>query len=291
METIKRGSIGESVKQLQKILGLSTDGIFGMNTENVVKQFQKKNGLVADGIVGNKTWEKLLGNNNSNITTPSKLIIENYFLKPGQYLSGKYNNDYIILHGTSGWDNPYQVVDTWNNDKLGKVATEFVVGGQRSTDGRSIYDGKIIRTFPEGCAGYHIGTSGSTYMNTHSVGIEMCNMAHVKNGKTYVNTTVIPSQTYTLPFTFRGFNQFHKYSNKQLESTKQLLYYITNRDNIDLHVGLYDWIKRYGVQKAFDVQNDAYYGKVKGLLTHINIRKDKEDCHPQPELVDMILSL
>ena len=75
METIKRGSIGESVKQLQKILGLSTDGIFGMNTENVVKQFQKKNGLVADGIVGNKTWEKLLGNNNSNITTPSKLVI------------------------------------------------------------------------------------------------------------------------------------------------------------------------------------------------------------------------
>ena len=70
-------------------------------------------------------------------------------------------------------------------------------------------------------------------------------MPHVKNGKTYVNTTVIPSQTYTLPFTFRGFNQFHKYSNKQLESTKQLLYYITNRDNIDLHVGLYDWIKRH----------------------------------------------
>ena len=61
--------------------------------------------------------------------------------------------------------------------------------------------------------------------------------------------------------------------------------------NIDLHEGLYKWIKAEGAIKAFDFHKDAYQGKVKGLLTHTNIRKDKFDCSPQPNLVDMIMSL
>ena len=44
--------------------------------------------------------------------------------------------------------------------------------------------------------------------------------------------------------------------------------------------------------KAFDFQSDAYYGKVKGgMMTHANIRKDKNDLFPQDEVMDMILSL
>lgn len=285
METIRKGSRGESVKQLQKILGLTADGIFGVNTESAVKMFQSKHGLVADGIVGPKTWEKLLGQNTSG------LVIENYYLNVGQYLSGTYRNDYIILHHTAGWDDPKQVVTSWNNDSQGRVATEFVIGGKRCTDGRSTYDGKIIRTFPENKGqAYHIGTSGSSYMNIHSVGIEICNMGWVKNGKTYVNYTCQPSQIVTLSKSFRGYNQWQKYTDKQLESLRKLLIYISNRDNIDLHEGLYKWIKQKGAD-AFEFNSDAYYGRVKGLLTHANIRKDKFDCFPQPELLDMILTL
>ena len=43
--------------------------------------------------------------------------------------------------------------------------------------------------------------------------------------------------------------------------------------------------------KAFDWKEDAYYGRVKGLLTHTNTRKDKTDLFPQQEIIDMILSL
>ena len=60
METLKKGSIGESVKALQRALNLAADGIFGIVTEEAVKSFQRANGLVADGIVGAKTWEKIL---------------------------------------------------------------------------------------------------------------------------------------------------------------------------------------------------------------------------------------
>lgn len=60
-ETLKRGSRGELVKQVQTKLKSwgyytgSVDGIFGSGTESAVKSFQKKNGLTVDGIVGKKT--------------------------------------------------------------------------------------------------------------------------------------------------------------------------------------------------------------------------------------------
>ena len=57
---LKKGNKGEEVKELQKLLGLKTDGDFGPITEKAVKNYQEKNGLQADGIVGSKTWSSLL---------------------------------------------------------------------------------------------------------------------------------------------------------------------------------------------------------------------------------------
>lgn len=295
MAVYKRGSIGEQVRQIQKALGIQADGIFGKGTEDAVKKFQQENGLTVDGKVGPKTLEKLMSNMDTDLSPIIKpgtvLDIENYYLPKNEYISGKYNNDYIILHHTAGWDNPKQVVDSWAKDSLGKVATEFVIGGQRCTDGRSIYDGKIIRAYPEGNQGYHIGTSGSSYMNTHSVGVELCNMGWVKNGKTYTNSIIRPDQIVSLKEPFRGYIGWHKYTTKQIEVLRDLLLYIANRDNIDLHTGIYKWIKTEGAIKAFDFHQDAYNGKVRGMLCHSSIRKDKWDMSPQPELIDMILTL
>ena len=61
METIKKGSQGAAVKQLQSGLHLAQDGVFGRITDEAVRDFQRKNGLKADGIVGDATWEKILG--------------------------------------------------------------------------------------------------------------------------------------------------------------------------------------------------------------------------------------
>ena len=295
MAVYKRGSIGEQVRQIQKALGIRVDGIFGKGTEDVVKKFQQENGLTVDGKVGPKTLEKLMSNMDTDLSPIIKpgtvLDIENYYLPKNEYISGKYNNDYIILHHTAGWDNPKQVVDSWAKDSLGKVATEFVIGGQRCTDGRSIYDGKIIRAYPEGNQGYHIGASGSSYMNTHSVGVELCNMGWVKNGKTYTNSIIRPDQIVSLKEPFRGYISWHKYTTKQIEALRDLLLYIANRDNIDLHTGIYKWIKTEGAIKAFDFHQDAYNGKVRGMLCHSSIRKDKWDMSQQPELIDMILTL
>lgn len=58
---LKVGSSGSAVKQIQEVLGLEADGIFGKVTEKRVKQWQYHNGLEVDGIVGPKTFAAMVG--------------------------------------------------------------------------------------------------------------------------------------------------------------------------------------------------------------------------------------
>lgn len=57
--TLKKGSTGNAVKRVQRILdhGLKVDGVFGSKTRAAVLAFQRRHGLVADGIVGVRTWK------------------------------------------------------------------------------------------------------------------------------------------------------------------------------------------------------------------------------------------
>lgn len=65
-KTIKKGSKGDEVKELQNILkelGLYTgevDGKFGSGTAEAVRQYQASRGLTVDGVVGTDTWNALL---------------------------------------------------------------------------------------------------------------------------------------------------------------------------------------------------------------------------------------
>jgi putative chitinase len=57
--TLRRGMRGGDVKRMQKVLGVTADGIFGPGTTTAVKKWQRANGLEADGIVGPKTQAKM----------------------------------------------------------------------------------------------------------------------------------------------------------------------------------------------------------------------------------------
>lgn len=52
---LRRGTRGDTVKKMQKALGIDADGKFGPGTEKAVKAFQKENGLAEDGMAGPKT--------------------------------------------------------------------------------------------------------------------------------------------------------------------------------------------------------------------------------------------
>jgi peptidoglycan hydrolase-like protein with peptidoglycan-binding domain len=57
--TLRTGSKGEPVKQLQYRLHITADGIFGSKTKAAVQKFQKSKKLSADGIAGKQTLTAL----------------------------------------------------------------------------------------------------------------------------------------------------------------------------------------------------------------------------------------
>jgi peptidoglycan hydrolase-like protein with peptidoglycan-binding domain len=58
--TLRRGSSDEQlVRDLQRLLGINVDGVFGAKTEAAVRTLQRNLQLVPDGIVGPKTWAAL----------------------------------------------------------------------------------------------------------------------------------------------------------------------------------------------------------------------------------------
>ena len=291
---LKLGSRGKEVKELQELLEIDADGIFGKGTETAVKNWQTKNGLTADGIVGPKTWDEMgLATTDASekvYTTENGLIINKHFMPVDEYCHGPIKPEWVFLHHTAGWHNPYNTINNWANDNRGRVATEFVLGGPSVKGNDDKYDGVMVQAFPEGNYGWHLGKNGSQTMHKNSIAIEVCNFGWVKDGKTYAGTKVDESQIVTLDKPFRGHTTWHRYSDAQIEAIRLWLLWIAERDGIDIRAGLPALIKENGAD-AFEWNEDAYYGKVKGCWTHTNTRKDKVDMFPQPELMDMLVSL
>lgn len=59
--TLSLGSQGSEVAELQQMLGLDVNGIFGPDTEAALKQYQSTKGLPATGVTDVATWAALLG--------------------------------------------------------------------------------------------------------------------------------------------------------------------------------------------------------------------------------------
>ena len=305
---LKNGSKGKEVKELQEFLGIQADGIFGPGTERHVKKWQSENNLVVDGIVGPATWDAMglatTDDSERVYETEEGLIINRSYLPKGEYLEGPTEKEFLFLHHTAGWNNPYRTIKHWGRDTRGRVATEFCIGGPSVKGNDDTYDGEVVQAFPEGAYGWHLGKNGSQHMHTHSVGIEVNNFGYLteggykRNGKwiektpgkyyTYAGVEAHPDQI--VECSFKGYDYWHKYSDAQIESLRLLILHIADRDNIDVRAGLPSLIKEHGA-KAFEWNADAYYGKVKGLWTHTNTKKGKFDMFPQQELLDMLISL
>lgn len=58
-ETLVRGSLGDDVRELQLMLNVEPDGIFGSGTKRAVIKRQSELGIDPDGVVGFDTWQQL----------------------------------------------------------------------------------------------------------------------------------------------------------------------------------------------------------------------------------------
>lgn len=323
METIKKGSKGEVVGTWQEFLKnldlyvYNIDNDFGNLTHNATLKFQSLNGLIEDGIVGKNTWAKAysLGIITTDemeepiVSEDFDIKVEQAFMPRDEYYYSSEKKDWVFIHHTAGWNNPFNTIKNWSNDTRGRVATEFVLGGQKITDGDRKYDGAIAQAFADGGYGWHLGI-GNNIMHRASVGIEVCNFGFLYLGGyykkvngvrtwikgkpnkfyTYVGTEAEDSQAIELKKEFRGHKYWHRYSDLQLSQLKKLIVFIGERNEIDVRKGLPQMIREKGAD-AFDVCDVEMCKKTKGLWSHTNCRSTKVDMFPQEELMDMLLSL
>lgn len=315
---LKQGHQGELVEALQERLSLRIDGVFGPKTKEAVKSFQIQYKLTADGIVGPMTWKKLGLNPqeleaDTDITTGATWI-EYYPLPDDEYVKQETPKKWIFIHHTAGRHNPYKCIDHWARDQRGRIGTHYVIGGVpasmsgEGTEEDRKYDGRILQAFKDEYWGYHLGKTKSGKMHRQSISIEVCTAGRLteKNGKfyTWYKSEVHPDQVCRLDSPYKGTQYYHKYSQKQIESLKALLILLSDKHGIDLQIGIIEQLKRrvnvgnptpnlkqIGLNEAFDFSDAACSGKVVGLLTHGQVRVDKDDVHPQRNLVEMLLTL
>ena len=203
-------------------------------------------------------------------------------LSKGQFFEEASDKTQIYLHHTAGNGNAEGVARYWNSNDS-RIATAFVVGE----------NGTIVQCFSSKHWAWHLGidsqdfaTRGLPYKNLNklSVGIEVCNwgMLKEKNGKfyNYVKGEINPSYVTTLETPYKGYKHWYRYTDAQIEATRQLVVYLC---------------ETYGIPKDYrkeiwGLDVEAFKGS-KGIYTHNSVRKDKADIYPCPRMIKMLESL
>lgn len=212
-------------------------------------------------------------------------------LKATEYFQEEIKKTQIVLHHTAGNASGVSVVKDWNSDKRGRIATCMVISGKGA---KGTADGEIVQAFSSKHWGYHLGIKNDVFrayklpakvLDKSSIGIEICNWGQLeKVGDkffNYVDKEVPAEDVCQLDEPYKGHKYWHKYTDAQIESVKNLLLY---------------WKDLYGIPLSFDygkmfsVSTDALKN-LPGLYTHNSYRKDKVDVYPCPRLIEMLKSL
>jgi N-acetyl-anhydromuramyl-L-alanine amidase AmpD len=212
-------------------------------------------------------------------------------LKDSEFFQEAVSKKQIYVHHTAGNSSGVNVASDWNNDKRGRIATAFVISGKGA---KNSVDGEIIQCFSSAGLAYHLGVKQGVFralklpwknLDAISIGIEVCNWGGLtlENGKfmNYVDREVPKDQVTELDEPFKGYKYYHKYSDAQIESVRQLLVYLGETYKIDLS---------FDYDQLFKVNVKALRGD-NGLYTHNSVRKDKNDIYPCPRMIKMFKTL
>lgn len=209
----------------------------------------------------------------------------------------------ICLHHTASGKGVDGDFHHWVTDPA-RVATAMIIG----------YDGTPYKLFNSKNWGHHLGIKADTFkileipssnlrLNKMCIGIEIDAWGplalHDGHYKSYTGSIVNinevqlyrePFKTYPDSPDFPFFKEigvagkpvfhYHKYSPEQIKTVGELLSL---------------WCDGYGIPKDYnpDMWNVSKraLGETPGIWTHVSYRADKQDCHPQPELINMLKSL
>ncbi len=206
-------------------------------------------------------------------------IIKKY-LTNGQYLTAEYEKNAIFLHHTAGLT--AEGAWSWWNQTPERVGTPYIVDR----------NGLVVETFDPKYWAFHLGLVGDdNFHEMHSVNIELVagGQLYEKDGEFYFyplypNTqyyTKIPKEdVFTLVNPWRGHIYYHKYTDAQLETLKELIPYI---------VGLFPKIVIQSPLGPFYDFNPEIVEKHKeGLWSHSTVRENSADIFPYPPLLETL---
>ncbi len=201
-----------------------------------------------------------------------------------QYYAIETKKNQIVLHHTVSGKGINGDMNTWLKDTV-RVSTHIIVD----------WEGIPYQCFSSKYWGHHLGVKSgvftklgipsiNTKLNEGSISIEIDAYGGLKKeGNVWksIYGNVIPTENVQVyEKAYRGYFGFEKYTTKQIETVKELLLLWKERYNISLTYN----------EDMWDVSKDALTGKP-GVWTHTSYRSDKSDCHPQPELIEMLKSL
>ena len=203
-------------------------------------------------------------------------------LDSNQYNHEEHPKRQIYLHHTAGGPSAVNVAKFFNSQQ-GKVATAFIIGA----------NGIIVQCFSSKHWAYHLGLKedifneagvGYQSLDKISIGIEICNYGPLtkRNGYyyNYLNARVDYTEVEFLATKYKGHIYWQKYTDAQIESTRQLLVYLCDTYKIP----------RTYYASIFDIDKRALQGE-RGIFTHNSVRKDKSDIYPCPRMITMLENL
>ncbi len=212
-------------------------------------------------------------------------------LKETQYFKAEAEKKQIVLHHTAGNSSGVNTISNWNTDDRGRIATCVTISGPGN---KQSLDGDICQAFSSKYWGYHLGlkqdvfkSKGVPYkaLDKHAIAIEICNWGPIEkvNGKfyNYVDREIPADQVTELETPYKGHKYYHRYTDAQIESTRQLLLYWRETYGIDL---------TYREEDMWTISTRALKGE-QGVYTHNSYRKDKSDIYPCPRMIAMLKSL
>lgn len=316
------------IKKVQAFLKLPETGLFDEYTEAGIRNYQLKNGMEPIGLIDfdllrligvtsdeERPDDAFASTDVMEMTThwKTQVPIKYMPLNKNEYFKASGKKQWLFLHHTAGWHNPLNVVSMWEGDTRGKIGTQFVIGGPncQTLDGK--FDGQIIQCMPDyESSAWHLGI-GDVPVHRNSIGVELCNFGFlVPDGKLFRTYDIInakgqkqkgyivdPREVVDLKREFRGFRYYHRYSDNQLTNLQWLIQKISSDTGIDVTEGLrHRLMTNKDPHVAFEYNVDVVRGKIRGLNTHTNVSQknrfgnwEKWDLSPQPNLIDMILSL
>ena len=86
----------DAIRELQKFLGITVDGVYGPQTVSAVKEYQEKNGLKVDGDAGPNTIGHMLASIKTSSGTASQSGVSQDAKYPTLTTGGSTSNEDIV---------------------------------------------------------------------------------------------------------------------------------------------------------------------------------------------------